>query len=195
MEHGVYQQILNAFLNYKGIGYASLQYRNKEGELSKRLMNIGAKFDNAKKSDLELIIANGITYVTSEKYTKADWDLALAEKKQSLIKPNENRSNGQKNAFVPLNEDNGSIRFCFETENVSIFGKSERKEVLEAGVYKVVKSSGKTLAKKEIEKSLKSSKFRTLNIQNVSGTVKVNKQVIVVDGNEVEIDVIDIVLE
>lgn len=193
METTIYQQILDAFLKYKGVGFVSLQYRNKEGELSKRLMNIGAILDNAKKSDLELINERGIPYVESVKYKKINWLRALAEKKQSLIKPNENRSNGQKNAYIYLN-DSGTVRYCIETQNVSIFGKSERKEVIEAGVYKVVKSSAKTIAKKEIDKSLKSSKFRTLNIQNVAGTVKVNKQIIEVNGNGINADVIEIVL-
>lgn len=194
METGVFNLLLDTFMKYKGVGFVSLQYRNKEGELSKRLMNIGARVENAKKDDL-ITIGKGISYVASTKYTQADWDMALIEVKQSCIKPNETRSEGQKNAYVVLNEDNGSIRYNMNTQEIYLFGKSEKKEIIEAVVYKTVNSKGKTIAKKEIGKVLKHTKFRTLILKNVAGTVKVNKQVINIDGNNVEADVIDIVLE
>lgn len=195
MEQGIYQRLLDTFMAYKGIGFATLQYRSKKSqELSKRLLNIGAIFENAKKSDLKTLI-NGIPYVASEKYTQADWNQGLIEVKQSCIKPNEVRSEAMKNAYINPNEDNGSVRYNMNTQEIYLFSKSEYKEIIEKGTFPVVKSSGKTLAKAEIGRNLKHTKFRTLILKNVAGTVKVNKQVIVVDGNEVETDVIDIVLE
>ena len=149
MENGIFNELLDAFMKYRGCGFVSLKYRSKEGELSRRLLNVGAKIENAKKSDLELI-ADGIPYVASEKYTKIDWDLAMAEKKQSLIKPDENRSLGQTNAYVVLNEDNGSVKYNMNTEELYLFAKSEKKEVLEACTYKVVKSRAKTIAMKRM---------------------------------------------
>ena len=191
MENGIFQQLLETFMNYKGCGFVSLKYRNAEGELSKRLINLGAKLDNAKKKDLQTI-TDGIIYIESGKYTKADWDTALLEVKQSLIKPNEVRSEAQKNAYVVLNEDNGSVKYNMNTQEVYLFGKSERKEVIEPGVYPVVNSRAKTIAKQEIGKSLTTTKFRTFKLKNVSGTVKVNKQIINVDGQNREETVIDI---
>lgn len=194
MEQGIFKILLDTFINYKGVGFVTLQYRSKNGELSKRLLNVGAKVENAKKSDLKAIGA-GLTYVPSDKYTKADWDSALLEVKQSCIKPDSVRSEGQNNAYIKLNEDNGSVRYNMNTQEIYLFGKSEHKEIIEDGVYKIVKSSGKTIAKKVIGKSLKHTKFRTLILKNVSGTVKVNKQVINIDGNDIETDVIDVVLD
>jgi hypothetical protein len=195
MENGIFKQLLDAFMEYKGVGFVSLQYRSKEsGELSKRLLNLGATIENAKKKDIEML-NEGIPYIPSDKYTKADWDLALAEKKESLISPDENRSNGQKNAYIVLNEDNGSVRYNMNSTEIYLFGKSEKKEILEEGVYKVVKSRAKTIAKKQIEKPLKSTKFRTLILKNVAGTVKVNKQIINIDGEDREENVIEVVLD
>lgn len=170
-------------MEFKGIGFVSLQYRNKEGELSKRLLNVGAKFENAKKSDIKTL-DEGVVFIASDRYSRADWDLALAELKTSLVAPDKVRSDGQKNAYVYLNEDNHSVKFNPNSMEVYLFAKSERKEVLQAGVYKTVNSSPKTLAKNAIKKEyLKTDKFRSLIIKNMRGTVKVNGEIleIVVD--------------
>lgn len=194
MENGVYQSLFDAFMNYKGVGFVSLQYRNKEGELSKRLLNVGAKYENAKKSDIDTL-NEGVAYIGSDKYTRADWDMALAEVKQSLVSPDKTRSDAQKNAYIVLNESNGSVRFNVNQSEVYLFAKSEKKEVLEAGVYKEVKSKPKTIAKKAIQKTyLKSEKFRTFIIKNMAGSVKVNKQIINIDGEDREENVIEIVM-
>jgi hypothetical protein len=194
MENGVFNQLMDAFLNYKGVGFISLQYRSKESnELSKCLYNIGAKFENAVKSDIDTL-NEGVEYVESDKYTKADWDLALAESKQSLIAPNENRSNGQKNAYVSLNESNNGLKLNYSTLEVYLFAKQESKVVLEQGVYKVVNSKAKTIAKNVIKKNLKSAKFRTLILKNVAGSVKVNKQIINIDGVDREENVAEVIV-
>ena len=194
MENGIYKQLIETLMNYKGIGFISLQYRNKEGELSKRLINLGARIENAKNDDLKTI-TNGIHHIISDKYTKSDFDNALMEIKQSLIIPNKTRSNGQKNAYITLNKENGSVKYNINTKEVYLFGKSEKKEIIEKGQYKIVKSSPKTLAKNDIKKHLKTAKFRTFILKNVCGTVKINKQIIVVDGIEKQETVIDIVLD
>lgn len=195
MENGVFQALFDAFMEYKGVGFVSLQYRNKDGELSKRLLNVGARYDNAKKKDIETI-DGGVDYIPSDKYTRTDWDMALTEVKQSLVNPDKARSDGQKNAYIVLNESNGSVRFNVNQQEVYLFAKSEKKEVLEAGVYKTVNSKPKTLAKKAISKTyLKSEKFRSFIIKNLAGVVKVNKQVINIDGEDREENVIEIVME
>jgi len=183
MENKLYQTLFNLFMEYKGVGFVSLQYRNQEGELSKRLLNVGAKFDNAKKDDIKKL-DEGVAFIPSDRYSRADWDLALSELKTSLITPNKVRSDAQKDAYVFLNEDNHSVKFNPTTMEVYLFAKSERKEVLQPGNYKTVKSAPKTLAKNAIKKEyLKTDKFRTFIIKNMRGTVKVNGEIleIVVD--------------
>jgi hypothetical protein len=194
MENGIFNQLLKALMEYKGVGFISLQYRNKEGELSKRLMNIGAKLENAKKSDIDTL-NEGVAYISSDKYTKADWDMAMAELKTSLVTPDKVRSDAQKNAYTVINENNGSVKINHNQLEFYLWAKSESKVVLEQGVYKVVKSSAKTIAKKSIQKAyMKSAKFRTMIIKNAEGTVKVNKQVINVDGEDRNEDVIEVVI-
>ncbi len=186
MEAGLYQQLFDMLMRYKGIGFVSLQYRSqKTNELSKRLLNVGAKYENAKKEDIKRL-AKGIYYIPSDKYSLIDWWTALNEIKTSLVTPSETHSYGQTNAYVYLNDDNHSVKFNPNTLEVYLFAKSERKEILQPGKYEVVNSSPKTLAKQAIQKEyLKTGKFRTFKLKNVRGTVKVNGQVleIVVDEN------------
>jgi len=175
MNNELYQQLYNLFMSYKGVGFVSLQYKNKHGELSKRLLNVGANYDNAKKSDLKLL-ENGIEYVPSNDYTQADWNTALMELKESLTTPNAVLSQAQSNAYMHFNDYNYSIKYNFEQKEIYLFAKSEKKEVLQAGTKKEVKSSPKTLAKKAIGEFLKTTKFRTFILKGVRGTVKVNGQ-------------------
>ena len=183
MENTLYQALFDLFMKYKGVGFVSLQYRNQEGELSKRLLNVGAKFENAKKDDIKTL-DQGVAFIPSERYSRADWDLALAELKKSLIAPDKVRSDAQKEAYVYLNEDNHSVKFNPTTMEVYLFAKSERKEVLQAVPYKAVNAAPKTIAKNTIKSEyLKTDKFRTFIIKNMRGTVKVNGEIleIVVD--------------
>jgi hypothetical protein len=192
MENGIFNQLLDAFMNYKGIGYVSLQYRNAQKELSKCLYNVGAKLENAKKRDIKTL-TEGIAYVHSELYTKADWDMALTESMKSLVSPDKVRSDGQINAYAVVNKSNGSVRVNYETLEIYLFAKQEDKVVLEKGEYPVVNSRAKTIAKNVIKKSLMSAKFRTLIIRNMVGTVKINSQVINIDGVDRIEDVLEIV--
>ena len=193
MNNEKFQELFDAFMNFKGVGFVSLQYRNKEGELSKRLLNVGAKYDNAVKKDIETLNA-GVEYVPSEKYTRADWDMALTEKKKSLVQPDETRSNAQVNAYLIMN-DNGTVKYNYEKQEFYLFAKSEKKEVLEAGVYKQVNSRPKTIAKKAIEGMMKSTKFRTFIIKKIAHQVKINREVIEIDGQQMEADVIHIIAD
>jgi hypothetical protein len=52
---------------------------------------------------------------------------------------------------------------------LSIRCRVQSKTILEAGEYKVVKSSAKTIAKRKIEKGLRKSEFRTFNLSELSG--------------------------
>ena len=193
MNNEKFQELFDAFMNFKGVGFVSLQYRNKEGELSKRLLNVGAKYDNAVKKDIETLNA-GVEYVPSEKYTRADWDMALAEKKKSLVQPDETRSNAQVNAYLIMN-DSGTVKYNYEKQEFYLFAKSEKKEVLQAGTYKEVKSRPKTIAKKVIEDGMKSTKFRTFIIKSITHSVKINREVIEIDGQQMEADVIHIIAD
>ena len=62
---------------------------------------------------------------------------------------------------------NGGIKVHKEKGTVYLNVLVEKKEVLEQGIYKIVKSAPKTIAKNEVRKLLPSSRFRTLIVNRV----------------------------
>ena len=178
MENSNYQELIRIFKNYK-IGFVSVKgYTNKQGEVTDRLINVGINYDKAKKLDIK-ILERGIDYIPSEKYTLIDWELAKAELLQSLITPDENRSNGQTNAYIHILDSEGNstcLKWNLETKALYIYGVEvpNTKKILVEGEYKVVKSSNKTLAKNAIRKAyLKSAKYKMFIIEKI-GQIKVN---------------------
>lgn len=121
------------------------------GEKSARRINIGFSYEKLKKDDLKTL-QEGVAFIPSDKYGKGDWDVAIAELKQSLIAPNENRSKAQEEAYMTLTE-NGAIRYNYTTQQLYIMGLEldGSKKVLEKGTKKVVKSAPKTIAKNVIK--------------------------------------------
>ena len=169
------EENLNLLLNHlqtMQIGFVAINgYTNAKGEVSDRRINIGFSYENAKKHDLQ-VLTNGVAYIPSvdNKYSKADWDVAVLELKTSITAPNENRSEGQKNAYLTMT-DNGAVKYNFETTDLYVSGLELKgsKEVTEAGEYKEVKSSAKTLAKNAIKKAyLKSGLIRTFKVRNIT---------------------------
>lgn len=173
------QEFIDKFraMEGKGAKFIAFIYTNKEGEVSKRTINIGVSYENMLKKDIETLPT--IAYVPSSEYTKKDWDDAMSELKESLEKRIVGEKNalseGQTDAYLPLTV---GLRWHIGNSELHITGVSHRKEVVVAGVYKVVKSRPKTIAKKAIESNFKSSKYRTFIVKNLSGDLKVNGEVI-----------------
>ena len=157
------------------IGFVAINgYTNKDGEVSTRRINIGFSYEKLKKDDLKTL-TDGVAFIPSveNKYSKADWDNAVLELKASIIKPNENRSEGQTNAYLKMT-DNGAVKYNYETQELYISGLELKgsKEVIEEGNYKEVKSSAKTIAKNAIRKAyLKAGNIRTFKVIEI-GEVK-----------------------
>lgn len=174
------QTLIEAFKEHTGVGFISFPYENAQKETAKRLVNIGISYENAKKRDLE-VLKTGVEYIASDKYTKADWDAAIEELKTSLVAPDANRSEGQKNAYISITE-NGTLKYNIETQCLYIVGSSVRKTVIEEGEYKEVKSSGKTIAKNKIKKEyLSTGQFRTFKLNNLIGNIKINGDILEIE--------------
>lgn len=177
------QRIINAFKQHKGIGFIAFPYKNKEGEISKRLVNIGSYYKNALKKDLDTL-HKGIEYIPNVEYTYRIWMEAIQELKESILKslsPNNQdvRSTGQKNAYVYL--ANG-LKYHLENQKMYIYGQSVRKTITEAVEHKKVKSSQKTIAKNVIRhKYLRSAKYRNFIVENLQGNVKINNDTVEID--------------
>ncbi len=168
-------------LNEMQIGLIAInRYENVDGEKSKRRINIGFNWDKLKSDDLETLRA-GVKFIESDKYTKADWDLAVAELIESILSPSEARSKAQSDAYLTMTE-NGAVRYNYNTQKLYIMGLEldGSKKVLEEGTKKVVKSAPKTIAKNVIKREyLKQGLIRNF-IVNEIGDVKLR-------GEEIEL--------
>jgi hypothetical protein len=148
------------------------RYENLDGEKTKRRINIGFSWEKLKSDDLATLRA-GVEFIESAKYTKADWDVAVAELIQSIVSPNEKRSEAQSNAYLTMTE-NGAVRYNYNTQKLYIMGLEldGSKQVLEEGVKKVVKSAPKTIAKNVIKREyLKQGLIRNFIVAEI-GEVK-----------------------
>lgn len=143
-------------------------YENKDGEMSKRRINIGYSYEKLKKDDLK-VLTEGVEYIASSKYTQTDWLNAVAELKQSIINPSKTRSDAQSNAYLSLTE-NGAVLYNYNTQEIYIKGLEldGSKKVIEEGEKKVVKSKPITIAKNVIRSEyLKAGLIRTFIVKQI----------------------------
>lgn len=85
-------KIIKAFKRHIGVGFIGFVYESKANEVSKRVINLGASYENAQDKDfitLKMLLhqynEKGF-YIENEKYTKEDWIAGLAEMINSLNK-------------------------------------------------------------------------------------------------------------
>jgi len=164
------EQLINLIDNYN-IGLVAINsYSDRDNRVTVRRINVGFKYENVKKDDLATLIA-GVEFIPSEKYTKADWDIAIIELKQSIIAPSKARSEGQTNAYVDITKkQTGVLEYNFETQELYIKGLNfnDSVKVIEEGTKKEVKSSPKTIAKNVIRKAyLKSGEIRRFKVHSI----------------------------
>ena len=175
METSNLYKLISKF-NFNGVSFVSLKNyssdKSENTEVADILINVGVSYVNMKQSDIETLKnAREIDLITDS----FDMELikeAIKSKLESLTNPNENRSKGQTENLVHLN--NGIV-YAPNTDNLLISGVVVRKTVLKSGIYKEVKSKPLTLAKKHIEKmlDLKTSKIRYYKLSNL-GTCRVS---------------------
>ena len=159
-----------------GVSFVKINgYKNSQGEISNILINVGASYENQKNADLKTLQTADITKMQFS----VDMPTVLTAKTElenSLIKPNENRSNGQIEAYTNICK---GIKIHNETGVLYIFGMQVKKDVICKGEYKTVKSQNKTIAKNELKKQLdlKLDKFRQYSFDNITN-LKLNKDTI-----------------
>ncbi len=150
-------------------------YKNLLDEVSSRRINVGYSYEKIKAEDLATLRA-GIEFIPSEsgKYSRNDWDRAISELIEGFVSPNENRSQGQQNAYINLTE-NGVVRFCDTTKHIYITGlelEGSKKIVEGTKSKKVVNSAPKTIAKNVIRSEyLKTSRIRNFTVYRL-GEIK-----------------------
>ena len=172
--------------DFSGVSFVSIKGycsdKSDNSEVADLLINIGASYAKMRVADLDTLKKADLSELVNDNFGLAIIEQALEEKITSIIKPSENRSNGQKDAYVNLNKS-GTLKLCKETKSVLISGVIVRKTIIKEGIYKEVNSRPLTLAKKHIDKvlDLKMAKIRFYKISNISVSVKVN-------GNTIEIE-------
>jgi hypothetical protein len=177
------QELIKAFNAEKGAKFVSFTYTNKFGEVASRTIQINTIYENALRKDLDII--PNVEYIENDKYDKATFITAQAEllksAKMSLgiddgsankedKEKHSNRSNGQTDAYVKIANN---IKYNIENGQIHIFAKEVRKTVLTEGVYPEVKKQKKTIAKDDIRKHMKSSKYRNYIVTEVQ-TIRLN---------------------
>ena len=151
-----------------GVSFVSIKgYTNSFGEVSNNLVNVGASLSNAKLKDIETLQSLDVTTLGGDSILL---EKARVELINSFVSPNENRSNGQIDAYTIVAK---GVKVHNETGEIYIFGLRNSKTVIEQGVYPIVNSRALTLAKNQLRKDLKSNKFTQYKLSNTS-TIKMN---------------------
>lgn len=164
------KRLIELIDNY-AIGLIAINsYSDRDNRVTVRRINVGFKYENVKKADLDTLNA-GVEYIASDKYTKADWDMAVSELKQSIVEPSKARSEGQTNAYVDITKKGtGILLYNFNKEELYVRGINfnDSVKVIEEGTKKEKKSASKTIAKDVIRsKYLKAGRIRTFKVHSI----------------------------
>jgi hypothetical protein len=147
--------ILSEFLKIQGNKFVTLTYRNKQGELSKYTIFVGALLKNTYEKDIKtlekIVPTNEIETIARQE---------LIDSMKTSIETNFNNPEYTKLNYYDHITRN--VKFHENTLYVNSFVLS--REVIEQGTYKTVNSSPKTIAKNKFRKMLKMSKFREFRI-------------------------------
>ena len=142
------------------------------GEIAHHLVNVGVSFAKAKEKDIEFLKNLDVLLLMDMKSTKPMLEIARVELLNSLISPDENRSQAQADAYTHIESIQG-VKIHNETGIVYVYAMTVSKEIVTKGTYKTVNSSEKTIAKNELKKLLKSTQYRQFLIPNITA-IKAN---------------------
>ena len=156
-----------------GVSFASFDYTTKAtGEKSRYQIILGASIENLYAKDIEKLtkVVGLLKGIKALPHTILAAEELLASRLESLEKGiGNNSAYTQADTYVHLNHLPG-VKIHAETGKLYINGLVESKKVLEEGSpRKKVNSAPKTIAKRRIERTLASGRFRTLALDNVSG--------------------------
>jgi len=171
-------QLIENF-DFKGVSFVSIREYcsdvSKNTEIADVLINVGESYENKKKADLKILQSANANDLVNENFGLALIERGIAERIESIVNPNQKRSQAQKDAYISLNEHH-TIRYCKETKNVLIFATLVRKTVIKESEKTPSKSNEMTLVKKYIGKALnlRTDKVRQYKLSNINATVKVN---------------------
>jgi hypothetical protein len=166
-------QVINSLSNAlakspTGVSFVSIKgYTNSYGEVSNNLVNVGASLTSAKYSDIETLQSLDVTALNGDSILL---EKARVELINSFIAPNENRSNGQIDAYTIICK---GVKVHNQSGEIYVYGLRKSKTTLVEGVYPQVNSKPLTLAKNTLRRELKSSKFTQYKLSSTS-VIKLN---------------------
>lgn len=159
-ENTANQIVRNSVFSYlkdtESAQFCYLKYQNEAGELSTYKLLLNVNFTNLYKDDLETL-KNLPTMNEIEKKAKD-------ELMKSIQKSLDTEFQHSKNPTKNMTTIHKSIKFHDEKDEMYLHCISLEKKIHVAGEYKSVKSSEKTIAKKNLKKNLKQNKIRFFRI-------------------------------
>lgn len=179
-------QLIGLIGSGKGAKFASLTYKTQEtGEVAKHTLILGADTKKLYKKDIAKLeeMLNG----DMEPMARDAANRVLASRKESLevgIGKNSKYTHAPQNGDTYTQVDGiPGVKIHKETGIVYVTALSEDKVVLVEGTpRKPVNSKPETIAKKNIEKLLPSSRFRQFILKNVARAA-LNGDVLVIDAD------------
>lgn len=145
-----------------GVSFFSIKnYTNSSGEVSNQLINVGINYETSKQKDI-VFLENIDLKAHNLKSPIELLEQAKNELIAAFIKPNENRSNGQTEAYTIIFP---GVKVHNQSGLLYIYGYGVSKTVLVKGEYKTVNSKPLTIAKDELRKLLKTSNFRNFALE------------------------------
>lgn len=140
-------EIIEAFIGAKGSSLGHFVYQSKN-EIMKVVASLGVSYPNARKNDLEKLLAVDLTTVTPlRKQAMEELIESADDSVNSPPKPND--------TYYGVEGTNGIIKVHRETGNVYIVGFVNKKNTLVLmEEYKKVNSSALTIEKRKVEKEL-----------------------------------------
>ena len=162
-------------------GYSSDKSNNTE--IANQLINIGASYQNMIKKDSNIFASVDLNLIDVEKFNYATIDtgkLTLEQFKQA-VKENLPIALTELQAPKKSKETNDIylnkvLVYNLNTMRLSVIGQQINKVIETKGEFKIVKSSPKTIAKKLIEKQVKSrtASLRRFALDNLINSISIN---------------------
>lgn len=150
-------KLLNEFLSVEGNKFVNLTYRNKQGELSKYNIMVGALLKNSYLKDINKVKKFKAT-TPAEKEAKSELLASMMKSVETNFQGNPNYT--KKDYYEHINRN---VKMHEGNFYLNSFVLS--KQVIEPVEYKKVNSSEKTIAKNKIRKTLRQSKFREFKLE------------------------------
>lgn len=162
-------------------GYSSDKSNNTE--IANQLINIGASYQNMIKKDSNIFANVDLSLIDVDKfnYTSIDTAKLTLEQFKQAVKENLPIALTELQAPKKSKETNDiylnkALVYNLNTMRLSVIGQQINKVVETKGEFKIVKSSPKTIAKKLIEKQVKSrtASLRRFALDNLINTISIN---------------------